>query len=281
MAVPGQKISPWFGVLMALGAVGGVFGAIAAVRPNLRKERRGEGLDSHNCLQVGKGSPRLDVPKVTMCLTESQAEFLKPEKKIGCGVFACAYERADGKVVKITQDPTDVQTMIEGQDHPRIVKLYEARKLSGSEEYGGDPIYALVVEKLNPPSPSLKRMISGMPMSMLGREFNRFAGEVSTAPKGKTKVANPTYEIPENMEEEFILETCDKFDRKKPTYRKCRNLAEDVLRVHTHLGKKGIRLTDLHSGNFGVDAEGNWKILDVGFSKSPTPTVDALAGKKI
>jgi len=245
--------------IAAVGAILGVVGltGLAAAQP--RRERRGAGS---RCLQAGKGNVKLDVPEMQVCLTESQYEHLQPGKKIGCGVFACAYERPDGKVVKITQDPTDIATLMEGQDQDRIVKLFEARRLAGEN------LYAAVVERLDHPGRNFRQMINRMPMLYLADHFDKMAME---------RKIGPEYTIPYEKRIVFGRIACERYGNPGKRAR-CTELVTEVLNLHTFYGKKGIRLIDLHAGNFGLDPKtGDWKVLDAGFSKSGEPQIPVLS----
>jgi hypothetical protein len=242
----------------ALGAIGAGLAAWAATRPKFVKLDGLGGLGGP-CLRVGHGNPEIKVQERVICPTEAQEEFIDAQRRIACGVFACAYERSDGKVAKVTQDPTDIYNLQVGQEHPHVVKLYDAREIPNQH----DPehkFYVAITEKLEQPPWEMQAALRRMrpALKILDRAWEKHSH-------------GSKYRVEEDDRERFIDGTCGNGGPLE-----CRRLAEGVVELHEFYGRKGIRMLDLHPGNFGVDATGKWKVLDVGFSKTRTPKVPVL-----
>lgn len=205
-----------------------------------------------------------------VCLSRTQWETLRPGERLGCGSFGCAYERPDGKVVKITTDPSDIAALRAAQGHRRVVKLYDAFRL----RVEGEPVWAGIVERLYEPTPWIQRLArQARPM----RGYLRDGYERSTY-KG------PRYRLPRMYKQWFHAGLCGQFDPtqspgERQSRRRCNAFVSDVIRVHEHLGRRGFNFFDVHPGNIGIAARGDWKFLDVGYSSDERkPRVRVLAG---
>lgn len=220
------------------------------------------------CLPVGKGNRRLGLSKGKICPSDSQREWLKAEKLLGCGSFACAYERSDGKVVKITQDPADVYNLIEGQDHPRVVRVFDARELKHGAR-ARKPYYAVVVEKLDV-DPNLSRMVNWLPTTLLDSNYDN---------KQRHGETGEAYFVTDKIKDVFAQKCKTLRGKSKDDVleKECQNVSKGLIDLHEYYGARDIKFVDIHGGNVGVDASGRWKALDIGFAKTPPPKVPLLA----
>ena len=232
-----------------------------------------------NCVQIGRGNKfiRPPVPRIDKCLSEPQIAKLKIGKKIACGSFACAYEQKGrpDRVVKITQDPTDVEALRLGQGDPRVVKMHEAYRLTPghkrwvpSERASAETeIYAVVVDRLLPAPKGIGRIIRRVPGHWLKQVYNN-----------SDHAGTPEYEIPLVTRERMVKDACEYGDRKGSKQRVCRRIANEAIDLHERLGRKGVNLSDLHGGNIGIKPRFGWQMIDVGYSESGAPQVPDLAG---
>jgi|SRR5215469_12769380 len=201
------------------------------------QERVAPEEDLGDCLVLGGEHSYYKFGKYRVCLTPNQKRTLFDNhlgRKLGCGTFACAYEgAAPDKVVKFTRDAEDVAALLEAQPTGLVPKVFETYQLkSPGHAIGSDketPVYAMVVEKLQTFTPS-ERMA-------LEPELDH----VYTAVKHHE---DPT----------MICE-----DRAT-----CSPITRQVAEAAQELQEAGIRWLDIHSGNIGMDKNGNVKVLDLG-----------------
>jgi hypothetical protein len=208
-------------------------------------------------LRLGKRFPKMSPSAYKVCITPTQAEALfgttRPPKAIGCGVFACAFEHpSDGKVVKITRDPSDVAGLERGQGL-QVPKLYASRTLKGTPKWvtprppkAGDrwpkhpTAYALTLERLRPlPEPAKtqwNQRIDYMRVLLAATPPPRTVGELARA------VCVPSDDA-----------TCELRIR-------------ELNKISADLRARGIEWADIHAGNIGIDKNGRWKALDLGAS---------------
>lgn len=217
---------------------------------------------------------RKDSGRYHVCLTPGQWRTLFPRgagKKLGCGSFACVWERgAADAVVKITRDRDDAANLLAAQDHPRIVKVLEAYELEKSgtsleESSRGKPVpvYALVVERIQPFPREAHEILRRLPAARMEREyFTR-------------KVPRREFSVSADLRRQ-VDAACSTV---RPV-RACRSLLHGIVDTYEDLAHQGIVWLDIHPGNFGVDAKGRWKIVDLGNTLVPVqrPRVTPLRG---
>lgn len=205
-------------------------------------DEKGQAIDHDGCLALGRLSKNYPFGQYEVCLTPTQRAKLAPKKKLGCGVFACAYDRADGKVVKFTRDSEDVAALIAAQKSGVVPKLYSVHKLgkgsAGRRYKDGEPVpvYAMVVEKLRtiPKEQDDAQKLSDRIYAAVNRAVVDGEGGPSD---------------------------CNKRDG-GDTVCKTVEAAERLKR------KTGITWDDAHAGNIGFDKKGRLKILDLGLTRT-------------
>ena len=204
-------------------------------RPQLPK-------DEGDCLQLGKDHPRYKFGQYGVCLTENQQKTLfgkKRGKKLGCGVFACAYEKTKSKVVKFTRDPEDVAALMKAQKTGVVPKLYSVYEImQGGENSDGrsTQVYALTLERLRPLGPDERAMFDG--------------GE------DEVGVGYRVLDVVDDGRDPN--EVCDDGG--------CGPAFVQTLAAVEKLDSIGIKWRDIHGGNVGFDSKGKLKVLDVGIS---------------
>src|SRR5271170_5336494 len=119
--------------------------------------------DEGNCLILGNDNTNYPFGRYRVCLTPNQEKKLfgrkfDQQKKLGCGVFACAYTAPGGKkVVKFTRDSEDVAALIKAQKTGVVPKVYKVFKIKQGgksiAKHETTDVYALVVERLVPLTP--------------------------------------------------------------------------------------------------------------------------------
>lgn len=220
------------------------------------------------CLQTGSGEGVYDKPFFT-CLTDRQwGKLFGPTtsrvRPIACGSFACVYPARDpDKVVKLTADPTDVIATRAAQGIPHVVTLYSHGKVRGGhfgDPPGGavsggvyDERWAMVLERLKP--------LRGRESRQVAREWMKCARDQRKKRTGKReKVCCDRYTGGGQLPKSGMT----------PTRRKrCRRLVAATKFLDEKFRERGIQFTDWHGGNIGRDREGNWKLLDLGYSFYP------------
>lgn len=200
--------------------------------------------DPSGCLLIGrKHGHRADEYRV--CLTENQEQTLlkgnKIGKKLGCGVFACAYALGRAKVVKFTRDRDDVAALLEAQGSGVVPKVYNVFKLKqGGHMAPHDeevPVYAMTLERLK---------------------------TLSSVPARKALDEALFSDPPCRGHGPEVAKICFR-----------------TLDVQRKLGALGIDWGDVHSGNIGVDRAGHVKALDLGLTNTQLKQrIDVLAGRR-
>lgn len=226
-------------------------------------EREHDRARSDRCLQVGTyapdytGQPMESRSGPVYCMTQSQWSTLQPGERLGCGSFGCAYERPDGRVVKVTTDPSDIAALRAGQGHKRVVKLFAAYKLPSDER--NRKFYAAITERLRRPSPQIEQYAATMRNE---KRFLRDNFDVARASNGELPFG-AKYIMRQHYRESLRKSVCGAFPHSSKS---CRRFVSDVIRVHEHLGRRGFNFFDVHPHNIGADRLGTWKFLDVGYS---------------
>ena len=204
--------------------------------------------DEGDCLILGKKHPNplFRFGKYRVCLTENQKHVLFKRgkgKKLGCGVFACAYGVSPTRVVKFTRDPEDVAALLEAQPLgvvPKVHAVYRLKEPGESLDYGTEtPVYALEVERLKP--------FQGEERALVDSEIYKAPDMVSIVEKGGY---DSIADVCRAMREEGDGE--------------CGPITEQTAEAMLKLREAGIDWTDVHAGNIGLDKHGKVKILDLG-----------------
>jgi hypothetical protein len=200
--------------------------------------------DEGDCLVLGNEHLAHKFGRYRVCLTPNQKKTLfkgHKGKKLGCGVFACAYDTSSStKAVKFTRDPEDVAALLEAQDTdvvPRVYDVYKIKNGGKSLKTGAEtPVYALVVEKLKTFTPAEREAIDQ---------------ELSSVPDVMREV--------ETGQAGSIREACQAAED-------CGPITQQVAEAAYTLRQAGIEWSDIHSGNIGMDKHGTVKILDLGIT---------------
>jgi hypothetical protein len=219
--------------------------------------------------RVGPGSGPYEI-----CLSRNQARALfttetvqkaeLEETKLGCGSWACVWDRGDGKVAKITRDPDDVAAFALAKGLPGVVKVHEAYELidSGKDIRSGEsvPIYGLVAQKLDPLPPEQVDWIANRfcraRISML---LSLLHYKTSGAPRKKFKVSPIT--------RAKLVKACMTVPDDQRAA--CRRHSKEMVSIFERLYRRGVDWIDVNENNIGVDARGRWVALDLGMSDAP------------
>jgi len=210
-----------------------------------------------------------------VCLSPSQREALFGKahigKAIGCGTFACVFRRSDGRVVKLTKDREDIDGFIAAKGLDHVIRVDEIRELA---QAGTDvrtkkpvPVYALIEERLRPWSRSEQKWID-KPLRKAGDALMKGAGRFKRSPE--------SFRVSSENAAQIAREACSSASRKPEA---CRRFIGEFAETFAELFRRGVIFQDSHPGNFGVDKNGRWKILDLGYSGiKPRAVVDVLEG---
>jgi len=226
---------------------------------------------------VGPGSGPYQI-----CLSENQTLDLfgvshlpldaAQDAKLGCGSWACVWERPDGKAVKITRDVDDiaafqaagvVKGINGGRPIPNVIKVYKQRELvgAGRDLKTGKPIqlWAQVTQKVDPIPPRyedwIKNRFCRMRISLLTdvqRHRSEKAPNASFKPSGKTS--------------EKVDKACA-FVRDPRQRGECRKFGHGLIHTFSELYRRGVYWIDMNENNIGIDDKtGKWYGFDLGIS---------------
>ena len=223
--------------------------------------------------RVGHFNPNveMDTGEVGVCLTSRQARTIFGDKiarsgkarRLGCGTFACAWQRGQRKAVKITRDPDDVLALLESQGLRHVVRIDRAYRLPGSGlDADGDQVtlYGLIGEKLEPLDEMRTEWLQSFPYRTTARHFEEHYGVEFLTPGDPG--ADKTYSFGDELTESIVSGVCYYTDEE----RACRRFTKSVISTMEGLGRRGINWVDIHEGNVGMTRSGTWKILDLGIS---------------
>jgi hypothetical protein len=159
-----------------------------------------------------------------------------------CGIFGCVYpyKNDPSKVVKITRDGSDTAGLRRMNGSPYTPRVFESHELKTRPRWFDDyPLYdtidALVLERARPLN---KKKWSDAFECVL------VAGKLGESCCTKKYVQGFT--------------AAEKRD--------CRKLVRQWPEIGRAFRASGVQLNDTHTGNIAMGSDGNWKIIDLGFS---------------
>jgi len=212
---------------------------------------------------AGRSSPKI-------LLSKNQCSTLKPGKKLGCGKYGCAYvsNAHAGMVVKFTRDDEDAAGMLQTLGHPDVIPVDGVVELKTRFQ---DPIFAAVVKRASPLTKEEEFFIDYAFRPAAGRAMY---AEVSR--EGKRPLIYPMAGGRQN-----IRKLCEIYGKKGLNKKKCLAVSLRIADIVENLAKKGLRLSDSHSGNFGK-ANGKIVVTDMGLTlaefKNPPHILAGLFG---
>jgi hypothetical protein len=202
---------------------------------------------------LGRLKAEIGAKPYRVCLSANQQRTLFGDEQpihLACGSFACTYLTRD-RVVKITRDPSDVAGLIRAQPHPRVVRVARPRYeliAAGREAHSERPVrvFALVEERLYKPKPHVQAWVARMfpfarpggPLEVDARVYGRPTAELKRA------IASSVCQLPPSSA--------------------CTQFVDEFTTTWAQLARKGVPFRDVHQGNVMVDAQGFWKIVDLG-----------------
>lgn len=201
--------------------------------------------DEDDCLILGRMHPSYHFGEYRVCLTDNQKQTLfkgKVGKKLGCGVFACAYASGPHKVVKFTRDSEDVAALLEAQKTGVVPKVYDVFKLKdGGHSINTDdetPVYAMTIERL-------RTLPRDERIRMDQEEISQAFAVIDNVKSGQSPSVDAAC-----AEQE------------------CGPIARETAQAALALHDAGIDWTDIHAGNIGFDRKGRVKVLDLGLTST-------------
>lgn len=225
-------------------------------RPN-RDEPAWEG----GCLRLGNKHFRYG-GAYRVCLTANQEQKLFDNKrtklrKLGCGVFACAYEApTPNRVIKLTRDPEDVAALLKAQKTGVVAEVYSVFKLA----QGGR------TDKFT--DPMTMRTIEPHPVDVYAMEVER----LRPVPADEREIVqNELFQLQDALDNAPLDKACQqvaKMNARNGEPGGCTQAQKDVLAAIRKLAKLGIKWSDFHTGNFGYNRNGKFRVLDLGVSKT-------------
>lgn len=204
--------------------------------------------------------------------------FDQNPKVAGAGSMAAAFETKEGKILKITQDPTDAGAMAKlvGKNKKHIVEVFRVFKLPTEKHYWG-----ILTEKLKPipgNGPTWESVTGDAKRLREAMRYSSFldfrGGSWKDAVKlmqdrTKHKVEN----APAAKAAEIQKLAYDSFDVLREF-----QIPQMVDDVHS----LGIKMHDWHPGNIMIKANGDYAVVDMGYSNVPSagiPTLESLVSR--
>lgn len=216
--------------------------------------------------------------KTAINLTPNQCAVLQPtgfvntDEADSCGSHACAYgTREPGWIVKFTDDAQDVRGFMAAGDSGLTPKVRGIFRLRGQRK-GRKPVYAMQIERAEPLTKKEEIFINEVLALRLG--LNAF--DLAERSDPRTGVARPFEIDPQTRTD--VRDVCWRianaakarakpgFDDPTASFRECVPLINRSLDVTESLGRRGVFLTDNHSGNWGKQ-NGKLVAIDLGLSR--------------
>jgi len=226
-------------------------------------------------------------------------------RALGAGSFGVAAEMSDGRVVKVTADPAEVQVgaALVGKRLMNVVEIYGAWYIRGitahvpvgmnsaeSELLWEDWKIGLLVEqqvqrRWGPGGidESARRALSRFVFKWkesTNNEFRDFAGMNDAEKREKLRIASEGLEVDlTEQAQQYSLNAVDEESPDDPAAVKAK-LFENVASAVSELRDLGIYAIDVHGGNVGYDDDDKvWRIFDVGVGSPPemAPSPEELA----
>lgn len=222
------------------------------------------------------------------------------------GSYGTAFERDDGRVVKVTTDPADLAAHVLLRKLPHVLDIYDVFKLEpayptrvGLTRRAPKTLYAMVVEHVDDLPWYVSRPGNFDKLDI--RQIIEIAGgefAVEAKPAKRQNFGKPNFEYPDSFRKHMAnvcsaqdwsrtsnvslkisdLKLAAKLDRESKDY--CNRFVNQLFALSTAAARMGIELDDFHEGNFGIARSTNdWAIRDLGASPVyPDVQVRAVAG---
>lgn len=228
-----------------------------------------------------------DIPQ-EFDLSDSQCALLKPGAFIGQGAYASAYEVEGNptRVVKFTADPLDAKASLRVQQSkpkgavrvsrvatlrrqktygPDPIRVYDPATNDFVEKPGPQPIFAIVAERLHPLEFQQKQKIEALKAEY--HSHRDWLGRQNPA----------TFKVPVNFRA-GAMKTCTTKLMYDPP--ECSIVIDEAIEAIEDVAHKtGIIPLDIHKGNWGLRANGDLALLDLGVSSGAGEEVpDTLDG---
>lgn len=235
----------------------------------------GRRSDVHHdpCLILGNDHKNYKFGPYQACLTENQEAVLFRGKrnfhKLGCGVFACAFEGpTSDTIVKLTRDSEDVAALIAAQGSgvvPKVYEVYELKQRGRAVKNNAEtPVFAMIIERLKP--------VPEKDQVLIDRALSIIYDSVSD-PNARGSLTNR--EIADHIRQDT---DCTPIECKR--IEKVARETRDAINV---LRERDIYWYDIHAGNIAYDENGRVKVIDLGVTgtqlkQRPTILAGLLAG---
>jgi hypothetical protein len=218
------------------------------------------GSSSDKCRAPGTNTPAWQqYVAYTKAVLENHGVRLDA-KPLGCGSYGCAFGlpgRTD-VVVKITGDRAEAAALLrvneavasEQTSWDRLPALAKASCIYGMLDDCDRPLPIFVITQERLP----KRLSKDA-----GQIVNDYWTQILDVAAGKKDTQNIRGWAEQVLGEDGLAEL------------------DALIATVAELSRIGVHWTDLHEGNVMADAKGHWKIVDLGFSRSPDTTVGALS----
>jgi hypothetical protein len=209
-----------------------------------------------------------------ICLSRNQVRtlFRQPSmdraeadrRRLGCGSWACVWDRSDGTVVKVTRDPEDVAAFQAVKGLPHVVKAYEFFSLPGccEDEKTKKQVkaWAMVLEKVNPIPPKYEDWIKHkFCRARLSLRLDVARQKSQKTPKEKFKVSR--------MTRDKIKNACTEVESGDQAA--CNAFGKSLMTTFERMYHRGVDWIDMNENNIGMDNRGRWAALDLGMSDVP------------
>lgn len=209
------------------------------------------------------------------------------EEILGAGTFGTAARLSDGRVLKVTSDPSEVQAghVLKGKRLKHVVEIYGAwfvrgvrvqtiiDKAEGELKRKRMHVGVLVMEQVTPLDERESAMES---ITNLIQEF-KYAHDLyphELASLSRDRARKKLRQASEDLQIE--LENQSKWLRDKGMHEDAK-VATDIAAALGELRAEGVFAIDAHGGNIGFDRKTKtFKLFDIGTSSSPRSTVPVV-----
>ena len=205
---------------------------------------------------------------------------MKVGPTLGSGYYGTAFDILDspqykGQVLKITPNVEEalVSNGLVGKENPHIAKIEKVFRFPVTKEQT-EPLFGIVMEKLR----TVGKGTSGPAAARSQYPMEQH----TTVSHIRRTIGDAAWQDPSRSFDSIATEYADRLKRgmgsqyDENTVKEALQHLRDrhIPQIREDLIKNGVHFNDMHSGNMGQDAKGNWKVFDLGAGSKSNKMVD-------
>jgi hypothetical protein len=229
-----------------------------------------------------------------------KADKTHAEQAAVSGGYATAFQDIDGRVVKVTTDPSDMFAHWVAAGRKRTVPIHAQYSIRNRDPSTAaqHPFYYVIITDFIPNLPDAPmRYVSEQPVDIYTLDYRRILPAAAYPFEPPSNVAGDPNFTFNHIEEELksackpdLLVYLPKYVKltaeqekyvsvlRRASVAYCKKAGREIAELATYLARRGVLLRDLHEHNFGMKKDGEWFIRDMGASVGKDTPVPELQG---